>query len=68
MAHWTNKLTKAQIQHLLDAGTLDIESFRKSREAQREMALVHAGVHDKPLESCHECRAIAIRLGIETRG
>ena len=57
---WQKKLTKKELQHVKETtfgGTLG--SFKRNREGHR--AEVAAG---KP-EPCFECRAIAIKLGIE---
>ncbi len=60
MSYWTDKLTKAQVQHLLDAGITSLDTLAESRKAQRQLDPTH--------EVCWDCLAIVQRLGLEATG
>lgn len=58
---WQKKLTKKERFHVKEwcGGTL--ASFKRSREEQRE----NEQAHPLSFAACHECRTIALKLGIE---
>lgn len=61
MAHWTSKLTKKEIQHLLDFGISSCEDLKKTRAIQIE----HMKRNPECVEPCWDCRTIAHKLGLE---
>jgi hypothetical protein len=58
---WKDKLTAAERKHLRDMGIYTLRELRETREYQRHLKeLPRAGG-----EPCHECKHIAVKLGIE---
>ena len=52
-------LTKKEQRHLTEANIRGMEVFRRSRATQKEWEKT------SKLETCSECRHIAVKLGIE---
>jgi hypothetical protein len=59
--HWTDKLNKEEIQHLMDTKVFSITDMQQVRNDQRKLMSSVPGSH----EPCWECRIIAKKLGLE---
>jgi hypothetical protein len=55
---WQRKLTAKQRKHLVDSNATTLAAFRRTREAQAGHGLSDG------YSACHECDAIARRLGM----
>ena len=68
--NWSDKLNQTELEHVIMAtnkrGTL--QAFRQSRQRQAIMAIEVTSINpNNPCkEICPECKAIAVKLGIES--